>query len=93
MTPTKLKEYMTQLQKLLDILFTHPSAFTWGDPLLFIKKKDDSLRMSINYKDLNKVTFRKKHPLPLIDDLFEKFQGASILSKINLMLGYHQLKI
>ena len=65
----------------------------WGAPVLFVKKKDGSLRLCIDYRELNKVTIRNQYPLPRIDDLFDQLQGARIFSKIDLRSGYYQLKI
>lgn len=61
--------------------------------LFFVRKKDGSVHVCINYRLLNKVPIKKKYPLPWIDDMFDQLQGAKFLSKIDLMLGYHQLKI
>ena len=82
-----------QLQDLLDKGFVRPSTSPWGAPVLFVKKKDGSLRLCIDYRQLNKVTIRNKYPLPRIDDLFDQLQGASCFSKIDLRSGYHQLRI
>ncbi|XP_075515506.1 uncharacterized protein LOC142550154 [Primulina tabacum] len=90
--PTEMKELKTQLQELLDHGFIRPSSSPWGAPVLFVKKKDGSLRLCIDYQELNKVTIKKKYPLPRIDDLFDQFQGATVFSKIDLRSGYHQLK-
>ncbi|GKC71429.1 putative reverse transcriptase domain-containing protein, partial [Tanacetum coccineum] len=65
----------------------------WGAPLLFVKKKDDSLRMCIDYRELNKLTIKNHYPLPRIDDLFNQLQGAHYFSKIDLRSGYHQLRV
>lgn len=65
----------------------------WGAPVLFVKKKDGNLRLCIDYQELNKVTIKNKYPLPKIDNLFYQFKGAKVFLKINLRLGYHQLKI
>ena len=73
--------------------FIRPSASPWGAPVLFVKKKDGSFRMCIDYRQLSKVTVKNKYPLPRIDDLFDQLQGACTFSKINLRSGYHQLKI
>ena len=93
MTPTKLKELKIQLQELLDKGFIRPSISPWGTPLLFVKKKNGTLRLCIDYRQLNKVTIKNKYPLPRIDDLFDQLKGASVFSKIDLRSGYHQLKI
>ena len=73
--------------------FIRPSASPWGAPVLFVKKKDGSFGMCIDYRQLNKVTIKNKYPLPRIDDLFDQLQGSCVFSKIDLRSGYHQLKI
>ncbi|XP_042059685.1 uncharacterized protein LOC121804234 [Salvia splendens] len=93
MAPKELGELKLQLQELLDLGFIRPSVSPWGAPVLFVKKKDGTLRMCIDYRELNKVTLKNKYPLPRIDDLFDQLKGASIFSKIDLRSGYHQLKI
>ncbi|KAH0665419.1 hypothetical protein KY285_026625 [Solanum tuberosum] len=93
MAPTKLRELKVQIQELLDKGFIRPSASPWGAPVLFVKKKDGSIRMCIDYRQLNRVTIRNKYPLLRIDDLFDLLQSASVFSKIDLRSGYHQLKI
>ncbi|KAL0549084.1 hypothetical protein IC582_013564 [Cucumis melo] len=93
MAPTELKELKVQLQKLLDRGFIRPSVSPWGAPVLFVKKKDGSMRLCIDYRDLNKVTVQNRYPLPRIDDLFDQLQGATVFSKIDLRSGYHQLRI
>ena len=92
MATAKLRE-LKLLQDLLDKGFIRPSVSPWGAPVLFIKKKDGSLRLCIDYQELNKVTMKNKYPLPRIDDLFDQLQGASIFLKIDLCSGYHQLKV
>ncbi|RVW65054.1 Transposon Ty3-I Gag-Pol polyprotein [Vitis vinifera] len=86
MTPVELKELKVQLQELLDKGFIRPSVSPWGAPVLFVKKKDGSMRLCIDYRELNKVTVRNKYPLPRIDDLFDQLQGACVFSKIALPL-------
>ena len=76
MAPAELMELKKQLQELLDKGFIRPSISSWGTPILFMKKKDGSLRFCIDYQELNKVTVRNKYPLPRIDDLFDQLQGA-----------------
>jgi hypothetical protein len=93
MAPAELKELKDQLQDLLDKRFIRPSVSPWGAPVLFVKKKDGSLRLCIDYRQLNKVTVRNKYPLPRIDDLFDQLEGAACFSKIDLRSGYHQLRI
>ena len=93
MAPIDLKELKDQLQDLLSKGFILPSVSPWGAPVLFVKKKDGTMRMCIDYRQLNKVTVKNKYPLPRIDDLFDQLQGASLFSKIDLRSGYHQLKI
>ena len=93
MAPTELKELKVQLQELLDKKFIRPSTSPWGAPVLFVKKKNDSLRLCIDCRELNKVTVKNKYPLPRIDDLFDQLQGAQVFSKIDLRSGYHQLKV
>ncbi|XP_023773747.1 uncharacterized protein LOC111922420, partial [Cyanistes caeruleus] len=93
MAPAELKELKEQLQELLDKGFIRPSVSPWGAPVLFVKKKDGTMRMCIDYRQLNKATIKNKYPLPRIDDLFDQLQGARVFSKIDLRSGYHQLKI
>ncbi|GJX30750.1 putative reverse transcriptase domain-containing protein [Tanacetum coccineum] len=70
-----------------------PSSSPWGAPVLFVKKKDGSFRMCIDYRELNKLTVKNRYPLPRIDDLFDQLQGSSVYSKIDLRSGYHQLRV
>ncbi|KAL5564996.1 hypothetical protein UlMin_028160 [Ulmus minor] len=93
MAPAELKELQIQLQELLDKGFIRPSYSPWGAPVLFVKKKDGTLRMCIDYRELNKLTIKNKYPLPRIDDLFDQLKGAANFSKIDLSSGYHQLRI
>ena len=93
MAPVELKELKAQLQELVDRGFIRPSISPWGAPVLFVKKKDGTWRLCIDYRQLNKVTIRNKYPLPRIDDLFDQLQGAKVFSKIDLRSGYHQLRI
>ncbi|MFS7931163.1 putative nucleotidyltransferase, Ribonuclease H [Helianthus anomalus] len=93
LAPTEMKELRTQLDELLAKGFIRPSSSPWGAPVLFVKKKDGSMRLCIDYRELNKVTIKNRYPLPRIDDLFDQLQGASYFSKIDLRSGYHQLKV
>jgi hypothetical protein len=93
MPPNELKELKEQLKVLLDKGFIHPSSSPWGCLALFVKKKDDSLQMCVDYRPLNEVTIKNKYPLPRIDILFDQLSGAWYFSKIDLRLGYHQIKI
>ncbi|KAD6796191.1 hypothetical protein E3N88_07087 [Mikania micrantha] len=88
-----MQELSNQLQDLLDKGFIRPSFSPWGAPILFIKKKDGSFGMCIDYKELNKLTIKNRYPLPRIDDLFDQVQGAQYFSKIDLRSGYHHLRI
>jgi hypothetical protein len=93
MPPKELAELKTQLQELLDKGYIHPSSSPWGCPALFVKKKDGSLRLCVDYRPLNAVTIKNKYPLPRIDVLFDQLAGAKVFSKIDLRSGYHQIKI
>ena len=93
MAPVELQELRIQLQELLDKGFIRPSTSPWGAPVLFAKKKDKTLRLCINYRQLNKVTIKNRYPLPRIDDLFDQLRGARVYSKIDLHTGYHQLRV
>jgi hypothetical protein len=91
--PKELAELKVQLQELLDKGYIRPSSSPWGSPTLFVKKKDGSLRMCVDYRPLNAVTIKNKYPLPRIDVLFDQLAGAKVFSKIDLRSGYHQIKI
>jgi len=93
MPPNELTELKTQLKELLDKGFISPCSSEWGCPVLFVKKKDQSLRMCVDYPPLNAVTIKNKYPLPLIDILFYQLSKAKVFSKIDLRSGYHQIKI
>nr|GFC20249.1 putative nucleotidyltransferase, ribonuclease H [Tanacetum cinerariifolium] len=89
----ELKELKDQLQELLERGFIRLSVSPWGAPFLFVKKKDGSMRLCIDYRKLNEITIRNHYPLPRIDDLFDQLQGAMHFSKIDLRSGYHQLRV
>ena len=93
MAPAELKELKTQLKELPDKGYIRPSVSPWGAPVLFVKKKDGSLRLCIDYRQLNKVTIKNKCPLPRIEDLFDQLKGAGVFSRIDLRSGYHQLRV
>ncbi|GJU27286.1 putative reverse transcriptase domain-containing protein [Tanacetum coccineum] len=93
LAPSEMKELSVQLQELLEKGFIRPSSSPWGAPVLFVKKKDGSFRMCIDYRELNKLTVKNRYPLLRIDDLFDQLQGSSVYSKIDLRSGYHQLRI
>ncbi|GJR00906.1 putative reverse transcriptase domain-containing protein [Tanacetum coccineum] len=90
---SEMLELSNQLKKLQEKGFIRPSHSPWGAPALFIKKKDGSMRMCIDYKELNKLTIKNRYPLPRIDDLFDQLQDACCFSKIYLRSGYHQLRV
>ncbi|GJW02994.1 putative reverse transcriptase domain-containing protein [Tanacetum coccineum] len=90
---TEMKELAEQLQELTDKGFIRPNSSPWGAPVLFVKKKDGSFRMCIDYRELNKLTVNNRYTLPRIDDLFDQLQGSSIYLKIDLRSGYHQLRV
>jgi hypothetical protein len=93
MTPKELAELKVQLNELLDKGYIHPSSSPWGCLALFVKKKDQSLRLCVDYRPLNTVTIKNKYTLPCIGILFDKLAGARVFSKVDLHLGYHQIKI
>jgi len=92
MATDELKELKEQLRELHEKGYIRPSSSPWGSPVLFVRKKDGSLRMCIDYRSLNELTIKNKYPLPRIDDLFDQLQGAKYFSKIDLRSGYYQLK-
>jgi hypothetical protein len=93
MAPTELAELKLQIAELQQKGYIRPSSSPWGAPVLFVTKKDGSMRMCIDYRTLNEVTIKNKYPLPRIDDLFDQLQGVKYFSKIDLRPGYHQLRI
>nr|GFB39247.1 putative reverse transcriptase domain-containing protein [Tanacetum cinerariifolium] len=88
-----MKDLSKQLKELSDKGFIRPSSSPWGAPVLFVKKKDGSFWMCIDYRELNRLTVKNRYPLPRIDDLFDQLQGSSVYSKIDLRSGYHQLRV
>ncbi|GJR97577.1 putative reverse transcriptase domain-containing protein [Tanacetum coccineum] len=93
LAPSEMKELPVQLKELSDKSFIRPSSSPWGAPILFVKKKDRSFRMCIDYRELNKLMVKNRYLLPRIDDLFDQLQGSSDYSKIDLKPGYHQLRV
>ena len=93
MAPTELRELKAQLKELLSKGFIRSSISPWEAPVLFVKKKDGSLRLCIYYRQLNKVTIRNQYPLPRINELFNQLQGSRVYSKIDLRSGYHQQRV
>ncbi|GKF04808.1 putative reverse transcriptase domain-containing protein [Tanacetum coccineum] len=93
LAPSEMKELPDQLQELSDKGFIRPSSSPWGALVLFVKKKDGSFWVCIDYRELNKLTVKNHYPLPRIDDLFDQLQGSSVYSKIDLRSGYHQLRV
>ena len=91
MSPIELEELNKHLGNILDKKFIQPSVSPWGEPVLCVKNKEGTLRLCIDYRDLNRLTIKNKYPLPRIDDLFDQLQGAAYFSKVDLRSGYHQL--
>jgi hypothetical protein len=92
MSALELKELHLQLEELLKKGYICPSVSPWGPLILFVKKKDGTLRLCINFRQMNKVTMKNKYPLSRIDDLFDQLKDAKIFSKIYLRSGYHQVR-
>ncbi|GKC40401.1 putative reverse transcriptase domain-containing protein [Tanacetum coccineum] len=90
---SEMKELSEQLKELFDKGFIIPSSSPWGALVLFVKKKDGSFRMCIDYWELNKLMVKNRYPLPRIDNLFDQLQGSSVYYKIDLQSGYHQLRV
>ena len=89
----KINELKSQLKELIDKNYIRPSVSPWGAPVIFVKKKDGTLRLCIDYRQLNKMTIKNTYPLPCIDNLFDQLRGATVFSKIDLWYGYHQVRI
>ena len=89
----KKKIGKTQLYELLDKGFIRPNVSPWGAPILFVKKKDGTLWMCIDYQQINKLTVKNQYILPRIEDLFDQLKGASVFSEIDLRSGYYQLQV
>ncbi|GKC87344.1 putative reverse transcriptase domain-containing protein [Tanacetum coccineum] len=93
LAPSEMEELSSQLKELQDKGFIRLSSSPWGAQVLFVKKKDGSFRMCIDYRELNKLTIKNRYPLPRIGDLFDQLQGSQYFSKIDLRSGYHQLRV
>jgi len=93
MSHEELKELKVQFEELLTKGYIKPSKSPYGAPILFVHKKDGTLRKCVNYKALNKATVKNRYPLPRIDDLFDHLSGAKVFNRINLRSGYYQIKI
>ncbi|GKA16030.1 putative reverse transcriptase domain-containing protein [Tanacetum coccineum] len=93
LAPSEIEELSSQLKELQDKGFIRPSLSPWGALVLFVKMKDGSFRICIDYRELNKLTIKNRYPLPRIDDLFDQLQGSRYFSKIDLRFGYHQLRV
>jgi hypothetical protein len=93
MSTSELKELQMHIEEMLKKVYICPSVSPWGAPVIFVKKKDGTLRLCIDFRQLNKVTIKNKYHFPRIDDLFDQLKDANIFSKIYLMSGYHQLRM
>src|SRR3954468_3774078 len=93
MAPHELAELKTQLEALLDKGFVRPSSSPWVCPVLFVIKKDGTERMCVDYRPLNLATIKNKYPLPMINDIYDQLAGSAVFSKMDLILGSHQIKI
>ncbi|KAL4367585.1 hypothetical protein GQ457_05G021690 [Hibiscus cannabinus] len=93
MVPIELKELKKQLEELQSKGFIRPNTSPWGAPVLFVKKNDGSMRLCIDYRQLNRVTIKNKYPLPRVADLFDQLKDASVFLKIDLRSGYYQMRV
>jgi len=93
MSASELEELKKQLEELLEKQFIRPSVSPWGAPVLLVKKKDGSMRLCVDYRQLNKVTIKNRYPLLRIDDLMDQLVGVEVFSKIDLRSGYHQIRV
>jgi len=93
MAPAKLVELKKQIKELMAKQFIRPNTSLWGALVLLVKKKDGSSRLCVDYRQLNKMTIKNKYSLPRIDDLMDQLHGSSVLSKIDLRSGYHQILV
>ena len=93
MSPLELQEVKKQLDDLLAKGWIQPSVSPYGAPILFVRKKEGSLRMCVDYRALNKQTIKNRYPLPRTDELLDQLHGAAVFSKIDLQSGYHQVRV
>ena len=93
MAPRERRELNKQVKELLEKGFIRRSISEWGAPVVFATKADGSLRLCVDYRELNKLTKKNRHPLPRIDDLFDHLVGASVFSQLDLATGFHQLRV
>jgi hypothetical protein len=93
MTPKELAELKVQWKELLDKGYIRPSSSPWGCPIIIVKKKDQSLRLCVDYRPLNVIIIKNKYPLSRINILFDQLASAKVFSKVDLRSGYHQIKI
>jgi hypothetical protein len=93
MSTPYLVELKLQLKEMMEKGYIHPSVSPWGEPTLFVKKKDGTLKLCIDYRKLYKMTIKNKYPLPRIDDLFDQLRGATIFSKIDSRSRHHHVRI
>jgi len=93
MNHEELKELKVQFEKFLMKEYIKPSKSPYGAPVLFVHKKDGTLKMCVDYRDFNKVTVKNQYPLPRIDDLFDRLSGAKVFSRIDLRSGYYQIRV
>jgi len=93
MSSSELGELKKQLEELLEKQFIRPSVSPWGAPVLLVKKKDGSMRLCVDYRQLNKVTIKNRYPLRRIDDLMDQLVGAEVFSKIDLRSRYHHIRV
>ncbi len=89
----ELEEMHTQVKALLQAGLVQKSTSPFGAPVLFVKKKDGTMRMCVDYRGLNKITVPNRYPLPRVDDLLDKLQGATVFSSLDLLSGYHQIRL
>jgi hypothetical protein len=93
LSPAEMDELKTQLRLLLEKGLIRPSVSPWGAPVLFAPKKDGGLRMCLDYRALNKLTVKNKRPIPRIDEIFDRLQGAEYFTSLDLRSGYYQIRV